>query len=126
MLHSTSFTLKLAAAPPDFALHMKSMGDREFSAKAYEKAIQLYSKGIQHPTSQNMNTLSSLLMNRSLANLKLCNFRSTVQDCLRLFELNILPLEKYVKCCFRCATALMKLEKFPEAMLVLEKGLQVR
>lgn len=54
-----------------------------------------------------------VLSNRAMANLKLSEFKLTLEDCNRSLELD----QKYVKSYLRRATALKKLRRYKEALV---------
>ena len=64
---------------------------------------------------------SALYLNRAACNLELKNYRRCIEDCKKVLMLD----EKNIKACFRSGKAFFAIEKYDEAIKVLEYGLNI-
>lgn len=97
-------------------LNFKELGNRALEKGDYEKAIALYSSGIEKEPDN-----YQLYSNRSLAYFKLGKYDNAKQDANEVITLN----PKFIKGYFRRANALLKLRKPSLGIIDVLKGLEL-
>ncbi|KAF6206736.1 hypothetical protein GE061_017972 [Apolygus lucorum] len=89
---------------------IKEHGNEAFKKGNWDEAIRYYVSAL-NLTSEFSEDRAVILKNRAAVNLKLCNYKSVVEDCDKALE--IIPEDP--KALFRRCQALDKLERFEEA-----------
>ncbi|KAF8339560.1 uncharacterized protein EI90DRAFT_3143980 [Cantharellus anzutake] len=106
--------------PPDErAENFKNQGNEHFREKRYREAASFYSQGVEAgPTSSVL--LEALYCNRAACNLEFQNYGLVVKDCNEALKLN----PKSSKALYRCAKALLKLDKLDDALKACQRCLE--
>ena len=106
--------------PDEIASNFKNQGNDCYKVKKYNDAIIFYTKGLE--INCDVDSINSALyLNRAACNLELKNYRRCIEDCKKVLMLD----EKNIKACFRSGKAFYAIEKYDEAIEVLEYGLNV-
>lgn len=106
--------------PDEIASNFKNQGNDCYKVRKYKDAIIFYTKGLE--INCDVDSINSALyLNRAACNLELKNYRRCIEDCKKVLMLD----EKNIKACFRSGKAFYAIEKYDEAIKVLEYGLNV-
>ncbi|KAJ8669310.1 hypothetical protein QAD02_000569 [Eretmocerus hayati] len=87
--------------PNELALNYKEDGNFNYKHKKYRLAILCFTKGISTKC-EDQTVLAQLYSNRALAQFKLQNYRSSLNDCKQALKLDpnyLKPLHTAAKCC---------------------------
>lgn len=106
--------------PDEIATNFKNQGNNCYKFKKYKDAIIFYTKGLEVDCRVPAID-SALYLNRAACNLELKNYRRCIEDCKKVLMID----EKNIKACFRSGRAFFAIEKFDEAIKILEYGLSV-
>lgn len=106
--------------PDEIATNFKNQGNDCYKYKKYKDAIIYYTKGLEVDC-QVPAIDSALYLNRAACNLELKNYRRCIEDCKKVLMID----EKNIKACFRSGKAFFAIEKFDEAIKIIEYGLSV-
>lgn len=93
----------------------KDLGNEQFKAKNYEKAIEFYTEALEE------NTDHTILGNRSMAYLNLGKFEMALSDANECIKIK----PDWGKGYHRKGTALHKMRKFEDSMEAYAKGLEI-
>lgn len=92
----------------------RSKGNEYYNNSDYKQAIKHYSRSI------GIKPTAAAYTNRAMANIKLKNYQTAIQDCQAA-----LRIQYYVKAYVRMAQSYEALHKFDEALLSIDYGLRV-
>lgn len=121
-----SMVYEEANTPNDVAQKLKEHGNKIYKFKdksKYGQAIQFYTDALsQNATDPNINL--SCLINRAQVHLDLKNFKSAALDCKKAISIGGGRRDLYVKASFRAAKALMYLERYNDALKMIQVGFE--
>ncbi|MPC16643.1 Tetratricopeptide repeat protein 4 [Portunus trituberculatus] len=104
----------------EVAQNYKDEGNLQFKYKKYRLAVANFSEGLkQQCADKELN--AQLYNNRAAAQCQLGNFRSTIKDCEKAFELK----PHYTKVITRAVDAATKLKSWDEVFAWCDRGLQL-
>lgn len=101
--------------PDEIATNFKNQGNDAYKTKQFQIAVEYYTKGLEMEITDTAIT-SALYLNRAACNLELKNYRRCIEDCKKVLQLD----ERNVKACYRTARAFFAVDRFDEAILILE------
>ncbi|XP_045111534.1 tetratricopeptide repeat protein 4-like [Portunus trituberculatus] len=108
------------SSPQEVAQNYKDEGNLQFKYKKYRLAVANFSEGLkQQCADKELN--AQLYNNRAAAQCQLGNFRSTIKDCEKAFELK----PHYTKVITRAVDAATKLKSWDEVFAWCDRGLQL-
>lgn len=97
--------------PDEIAENFKNQGNEYFKGKRYREALGFYTQGLDAAPTE-PKVLEALLNNRAACNLELENYGQVLRDCARVITAN----PKSSKAYYRCASALLKLDRLDDAI----------
>ena len=106
--------------PDEVATNFKNQGNDCYKAKDYKNAIAYYTKGLEVECDVPAINVA-LLINRAACNLELKNYRRCINDCKQALLLD----DKNIKACFRAGKAFFKVERYEEALQIVDYGLSI-
>ncbi|RLV93079.1 Hsp70/Hsp90 co-chaperone CNS1 [Spathaspora sp. JA1] len=113
-------SLAYEGEPHEIATNFKNQGNDCYKAKQYKNAIEYYNKGLD--VGCGVKEIESVLyLNRAACNLELKNYRRCIEDCKKCLQLD----EKNIKACFRSGKAFFAIEKYEEALSILQYALNI-
>ncbi|OWB72168.1 hypothetical protein B5S31_g1874 [[Candida] boidinii] len=106
--------------PDEIATNFKNQGNECYKEKKYKDAIEFYKKGLEIKCDvPEIN--GSLYLNRAACNLELKNYRRCINECKECLKIQ----PKNIKAFFRSAKAYFAIEKYDEAIQVLEYAVTI-
>lgn len=113
-------SLAYEGEPDEIATNFKNQGNECYKFKQYKHAIEYYTKGLDVDCGVDKIN-SALYLNRAACNLELHNYRRCIEDCKKCLGID----EKNIKACFRSGKAFFLIDRFDEAIGVIEYGLTI-
>ncbi|EGW34777.1 uncharacterized protein SPAPADRAFT_132884 [Spathaspora passalidarum NRRL Y-27907] len=113
-------SLAYEGEPHEIATNFKNQGNDCYKVKQYKNAIEYYNKGLEVECGRK-DIESALYLNRAACNLELKNYRRCIEDCKKCLLLD----DKNIKACFRSGKAFFAIEKYDEALQILQYALSI-